>query len=319
MKIKGSIINGLFIYAEGIPYTRGDIIWYLDDNNPYIVLDNYTGEQGYEPNKASECINFILYHEYSDDNQAEDALITARALHNIIGKYFKGLTGNGRVENILIESPEDLLNYITNGAYYCTIKWNKDSIDMLPDGKYLLKIYSTDTDVIQELVDYKSGFIFYRSVKDGVVNIFSVIPNKVSPGNWKIFTEYLSTTNQKIQHLVDKSNDLLNGKLFNFTKLNITQVDDRVSLGILPINTTVNLCIQYTYRGEVLQYNINIYLTEGTTQMIYNLPELSDATNMKVTISYESIKSNEPKSVLIKLSHNNMKLVNAFSSYNKIS
>lgn len=285
MKLKGSIINGLFQFIPGINYTAGDLIIYL--SVLYVVLDDYDGKE--VPSESSHCIEYIKYHEYSEDNTGSEAIITSGSFFNIIRSYFKGLTGSGELEHITIDSLSTLDKYTQVGAYFCTI--TESFLNVIPDGNYLLRIYKSNDVILQEFVNYSNGNIIIRVPS---TNKFIVIPSSNTAAQEQLF-EHLSTLSDRVKTLVDGALKIKE-QSFNFQKVPLTKTKDNgvYQINNLEIDSILHIIILDEDPSGDLQYTKEFYLSDGS-RIINQILTGEDKINLEFGSNIATITFSNPK------------------------
>lgn len=214
MRLKGNIITGIFQYVKGVVYTAGDMLVYNSDI--YIILSDYDGTVN--PSEADQCEPYLINKSYSSTGN-ESGVVTANCFKEILNSYFKGLVGNGELETIAITTPEDLDNYLSTGAYFCTL--GEDAIPTVPTGDYLLRVYKSANKTIQEFLDYITGYIYYRVIDINGDESYSIVLNDGDEGYNKLISNFNSLST-RYKSLV---NNLINlrSNAFTFSKLEVPE------------------------------------------------------------------------------------------------
>lgn len=279
MKNKGFTITGIFPFRTGIIWTAGDILYY--NYNLYIVLSDYDGS--ITPDESSHCMSYVEYHSYAVQHK-DDSLLTANSFGEILSEYFKGLIGGGELQNIEINSYTDLSYYEDTGAYFCHIK--EDVIPTIPEGDYLLRVYKSKNDIIQEFVDYQYGLSIFRNVTKGYLTL---LPSNTQDGLKKLNTNFRELTSRALNLITNLIE--IKDNSFNFKKCEL--IDDSISN--IDKNTIIHVILMDRAKSGNLQYDREFYITESTTSLTQNITgednlKLSYSNN-KVTFTYPEIYS----------------------------
>lgn len=264
MKLNGTIINGLFQFVKGVPYTKGDLLIWLNTElglyDLYIVQSDYSGDV--TPDRSESCVPYIKFHEYSEKNTGDEAIITAASLKMILKDYFKGLKGGGELESIKVSSDSDLDNFTSLGAYKLT---TEDSLSVLSDGTYLFKVSRLeDNIIIQEFIKSDLKVQLFRLIR--------LSDGKVKHSEWKVGYAYSETKDILSDHITDLSKRLalisesigkVKSNYYNFEKLE-TVPGNRDS-------QYVNYTVNGVKVGQVLHLIItDIDKTNGTDNYQYS-------------------------------------------------
>lgn len=271
MKIKGSTVTGFLTYIPGLTYTKNDFILY---NNRIYIVTGSSFDGKVTPDKSKDCEDYVSYNSFGSRNSSENSIVTSRSIFGIVKNYFKGLTGNGEIERITVDSLDDLNKYNETGAYNCRIR--KEFIGTIPPGNYLLRVYKTnENDVIQDLLNYESGLIIIRNVTNGRMFI---LPSS-SSNNQERLVSNLEILNNRISDIlsVDK---YLHEKSFNYSNIGFSKIEDK-KYRIRGVNEgeIVHLIFFNRKEKETIQYSKEIYLTSLTKDIKIYLTELDYFTS----------------------------------------
>lgn len=287
MKIKGSKLTGLFQFISGVSYTKNDIILY--NNRFYIVVGNeFDGKL--TPDKSKDCMNYIEYNSFSSGTGSPLSLVTSKSVLGVIKKYFKGLTGDGEIDSIEINSISDLNKYVDTGAYKCTIR--KEFIGLIPPGEYLLRIYKAKTVTIQEFIDYSTGLFVVRNVNEG--NVF-ILPSS-DPENQDRIVSTIQNIDNRIKEILEIS-DKLNKSTFNFQNVPfIKSGEKKYIIRETEVYQIMHLIFLDTRGDEYIQYSKEIYLTNLSKDVKIYFDELNyltatfDGLELRIVVTDSNIQ-----------------------------
>jgi hypothetical protein len=269
MKIKGSKLTGLFQFMSGVSYTKNDIILY--NNRFYVVTGNeYDGKL--TPDKSKDCMDYVEYNSFGSGKGSPLSIITSKSVYGIIKKYFKGLTGNGEIDTVEINSTTDLDKYNETGAYRCIIR--KGFIGLIPPSEYLLRVYKTKTNTIQEFIDYNTGLFVVRNMEDGKV---FVLPSS-DPENQDRISSAIQNINNRIKEIIGLT-DKMNKSTFNFQNVPfIKSGEKKYIIRETEADQIMHLIFLDVKGDEYIQYSKEIYLTNLSRNVKIYFDELNYLT-----------------------------------------
>lgn len=303
MKLGNSTVTGIFQFITGsnIIYSTGDLILY--NYNLYYVKSDYSGELPPDEevkvtNRASAIETYVHHFAYGVNNKSDDALITAANLQLIIRSYFRGLKGNGDIENISLKSFDELFkNYTSTGAYHLiisedtsTIKNPDDTEITLPVGEYLLRVYSYSNEsksannIYYECIDFNNGYIYLIKYINHEVTISQIFPqNKLKEASKSINT-YLTSIINKCRTKWNEAKAALKSALVlqqvNFIK---TATGYEISTE-LQSNPTLHLIFQsVTSNPDKQQFKLSFAL--NTLDVVYQMLKDPDTVKLNRTTS----------------------------------
>lgn len=266
MKVKGSTITGFLQFVPGLTYTKDDFILYK--NRVYIVTGpSYDGKVS--PEKSKDCTDYVAYNSFKVGSDSDNAIVTSKSIFGIVKKYFKGLTGNGEIETIEVESVTTLDKYNETGAYNCLVR--KEFLAMLPVGYYLLRIYKTKGDtVLQEFISYETGLVVIRNLKNS--GMF-VLPGSIKENQERIYLNLLNI-NQRIKDIV-QTNKKLREKSFNYLNVPVLKTGERKYLvREAEEDNIVHLIFFDRSETETIQHSKEVYVTSLTKGLKIHLTDL---------------------------------------------
>jgi hypothetical protein len=298
MIIQGTSVQGIFTYEAGLNYEVGDIILYNDIL--YSVIDHYTGDA--TPDISTKCIPYVVRHATTDINDlSNNDLVLASTFQLLLNSFFDGLNLRGEIDTIRT-SEVDIDSLTSTGAHILIIDSLVSVSSLLPQNapSFLIRIYRSNNVLIQEIVDYISPSIVYRSsysVNPPIWGSWDILINTGDIDNFKLnLSSYLS----KVDGIINKIKLLENDSRIVFRDVtvppnngNVTITDDVFQEGVI-----LNIGFEYIYDGYKFQEFVSFDLSSIAQSTSYNT-----VTNSGKTVYLHRISAN---SVLIQLLDNSI-------------
>jgi hypothetical protein len=169
MLIDNTVINGIFLYQDGVTFTLNDIV--IENNILYrTVVPEVVGVRPSE--STTEYKEYTKYSSIStveefESAASDDKLVTAGLVRALLPKFISGLGWSGELETITLTS-NTLNDYQSTGMYH--IRVTSSNLRNLPTlikftDNLIFRIYKTNSGIVQELLDHTTPCLYYRSIQ----------------------------------------------------------------------------------------------------------------------------------------------------------
>lgn len=252
MKVGNNSIKGLFIYKNGIIFEPEDLV--ILNGVIRFVNTEFYGEVEDDLIKHSELwINKQLFSESNPDGPVNTAMI-----RNTINSMIAGLDSSF-IQTITIDGTDGngLDDYNFTCIYRVYLK--DDSLALLlPDRYYILKVYKSDSVVVQEWLDYVNLTIVCRTYSEG-----SWSSNIITQQGDVNLANQITNSLEKYKKLINnlKNNSYIQYKISSTDGNSIDQVgvdeSNKNILTLILINQETSLIKQITF--DLTYYNQQKY------------------------------------------------------------
>lgn len=289
MIISGTSVQGIFTFKEGMEYEVGDIIFY--GNILYSVISYYKGEL--PPDSSSECIPYVVNHAAkSIDDLASSDLVIASTFQLLLNSFFDGLNLRGEIDTIRT-SEVDIDALTMTGAHMLKVDSIIDVASLLPSTgvTYLMRVYKSNNMLIQEVIDYSSPSIIYRTSTGIATPNWSNWRVLANTGNVGKFQSNLESFLSKIRSTIDKIKILENSPRIVYRDIevpdnsgNLDLTNDLFKSGIL-----LNIGFEYEQEGYRFQEFVSFDLSRVAQSTAYNTTTSSGKVVYMYKLSTDSI------------------------------
>lgn len=308
MIIAGTSVPGIFTFEAGLEYEVGDIILYNDIL--YSVIYPYQGST--PPDVSPSCKPYVVRHATTDISDLSSTdLVLASTFQLLLNSFFDGLNLHGEIDTIRT-SEVNIDNLTTTGAHILRIDSLCIIASLLPtDRTHLIRVYKSNNVIIQEIIDYESPAILYRtSPGQGSPNWDNWVMLSNS-GNVDSFKSNLSTFLSKVSSVIGKIHTLEDDHRVVFRDVpvpfnngNVSITDDLFLEGII-----LNIGFEYEFDGNKYQEFVSFDLSGISQSTAYNT-----VTNSGKKVYMYKINANTINIQLLDVTVSNPKIIRILAS-----
>lgn len=242
MIVSGNSIKGLFLYSSSAIYEIGDLVYYL--GNLYVLNRPNDGLYPDDPDSAWD-----LYLQLNNSK-----VLTRESAIGLINQLIEGAQIGGNIAYIDYSQ----IDSKRSTGLFRTIN---------PDGdECILRIYSFDNIMYQELITPNIPMIAYRSYQNGSWSSFKEIRvyNKSNSTNYEDCLSHFETLWEKSSEIVSKNNSNLS-KLQLFTYVGVESDNLTFTVPKYSDNFMIRCIFTYLKDGSTYQseFSADLSISSG--------------------------------------------------------